>query len=91
MSCASNSDFGKKFADFLISGQARVLPSMGYRRHRSNHFASGLFTTLTPTTPIAQWVGFQILTGAGRGVVLQIVGCNVSAEHIRKATDNWVL
>lgn len=53
--------------------------------------ASGLFTTLTPTTPIAQWVGFQILTGAGRGVVLQIVGCNVAAEHIRKATDNWVL
>ncbi|KAF5501532.1 Efflux pump mlcE [Colletotrichum siamense] len=42
--------------------------------------ASGLFTTLTPTTPIAQWVGFQILTGAGRGVVLQIPSIAIQAN-----------
>lgn len=35
--------------------------------------AGGLFTTLTPTTSVAKWVGVQILTGAGRGVVLQLV------------------
>ncbi|KAF6806037.1 MFS multidrug transporter [Colletotrichum sojae] len=48
--------------------------------------ASGLFTTLTTTTPIAQWVGFQILTGLGRGVVLQLptiaVQANLPPEQI---------
>ncbi|GKT43641.1 efflux pump mlcE [Colletotrichum spaethianum] len=34
--------------------------------------ASGLLTTLTTTTPVAQWIGYQILVGAGRGVVLQL-------------------
>ncbi|KAL0940054.1 MFS multidrug transporter [Colletotrichum truncatum] len=42
--------------------------------------ASGLFTTLTPTTPTAQWVIFQLLTGAGRGVVLQIPSIAVQAN-----------
>ncbi|KXH36097.1 efflux pump [Colletotrichum simmondsii] len=34
--------------------------------------ASGLFTSLTPTTSVAQWVGYQIITGGGRGIVLQL-------------------
>ncbi|KXH52168.1 efflux pump [Colletotrichum nymphaeae SA-01] len=34
--------------------------------------ASGLFTSLTPTTSVAQWVGYQIITGGGRGIVLQM-------------------
>ncbi|GKT82243.1 MFS multidrug transporter [Colletotrichum tofieldiae] len=42
--------------------------------------ASGLFTTLTPTTSIAQWVGYQVLTGAGRGVVLQLPSIAVQAN-----------
>ncbi|TEA21690.1 Efflux pump mlcE [Colletotrichum sidae] len=42
--------------------------------------ASGLFTTLTPRTPVAQWVVFQLITGAGRGVVLQIPSIAVQAN-----------
>ncbi|WQF78923.1 Putative MFS transporter superfamily [Colletotrichum destructivum] len=42
--------------------------------------ASGLFTTLTPTTSVAKWVGVQILTGAGRGVVLQLPSIAVQAN-----------
>ncbi|CCF35597.1 efflux pump [Colletotrichum higginsianum] len=42
--------------------------------------AGGLFTTLTPTTSVAKWVGFQILTGAGRGVVLQLPSIAVQAN-----------
>ncbi|EXF75537.1 efflux pump [Colletotrichum fioriniae PJ7] len=34
--------------------------------------ASGLFTSLTPTTSVAQWAGYQIITGGGRGIVLQL-------------------
>ncbi|KAK1593470.1 efflux pump [Colletotrichum navitas] len=48
--------------------------------------ASGLFTTLTPTTTVAQWAFYQILAGAGRGVVLQLpliaVQANLPPEQI---------
>ncbi|TVY84473.1 Efflux pump mlcE, partial [Lachnellula suecica] len=33
---------------------------------------SGLLTTLTPSTIAGKWAGYQILTGAGRGIVQQI-------------------
>lgn len=33
---------------------------------------SGLFSTLTVTTSTAKWIGFQVLTGFGRGCGLQI-------------------
>ena len=29
--------------------------------------------TFTPSTPLSKWVGYQILAGAGRGMVLQMV------------------
>ncbi|KAK1143590.1 hypothetical protein N8T08_006200 [Aspergillus melleus] len=32
---------------------------------------NGLLTTLSPTTSTGQWIGYQILTGFGRGVCLQ--------------------
>ena len=31
-------------------------------------------STLHPSTITGRWVGFQILTGAGRGIVQQLVG-----------------
>ena len=31
----------------------------------------GLLTTLAPATPARNWIGFQILTGAGRGMTFQ--------------------
>lgn len=34
---------------------------------------SGLLTTLTIVTPPPKWIGYQIIAGMGRGVVLQIV------------------
>ena len=43
----------------IISG---VLVSIG----------SGLFTTFTTSTSTGKWVGYQILTGAGRGCVVQM-------------------
>ncbi|OHW97502.1 MFS multidrug transporter [Colletotrichum incanum] len=42
--------------------------------------ASGLFTTLTPKTSVSQWAGYQVLTGAGRGVVLQLPSIAVQAN-----------
>ncbi|RDW66377.1 hypothetical protein BP6252_10012 [Coleophoma cylindrospora] len=32
---------------------------------------AGLFTTFTPHTPSSRWIGYQILTGMGRGLVMQ--------------------
>ena len=34
---------------------------------------SGLCTTLIPSSPIGQWVGFQVLSSFGRGIALQVV------------------
>ncbi|OHF04282.1 efflux pump [Colletotrichum orchidophilum] len=42
--------------------------------------ASGLFTSLTPTTSVAQWVGYQIITGGGRGIVLQLPSIAIQAN-----------
>ncbi|KAK2011959.1 efflux pump [Colletotrichum eremochloae] len=48
--------------------------------------ASGLLTLLSPTSSVAQWVIYQILAGAGRGVVLQLptiaVQANLPPEQI---------
>ncbi|MCJ1296184.1 hypothetical protein MMC34_007750 [Xylographa carneopallida] len=32
---------------------------------------TGLYSTFTPFTPTANWIGYQILTGAGRGMAIQ--------------------
>jgi hypothetical protein len=32
----------------------------------------GLMSTFTPQTPTAVWIGYQIITGAGRGCGLQM-------------------
>ncbi|KAK8004428.1 carbohydrate esterase family 4 protein [Apiospora arundinis] len=37
-----------------------------------NSIGSGLLSTLTPGTETAKWVGYQIITGAGRGAAMQI-------------------
>lgn len=34
---------------------------------------TGLLTTFTPSTGASKWIGYQILIGAGRGMVLQMV------------------
>jgi len=34
--------------------------------------ANGLFSTFSPTTPIREWIGYQILVGIGRGIALQM-------------------
>jgi hypothetical protein len=34
---------------------------------------SGLYSLFQPDTPMSQWVGFQVLTGFGRGVGFQLV------------------
>ncbi|KAL4738264.1 major facilitator superfamily domain-containing protein [Aspergillus similis] len=51
---------------------------------------TGLLITLTPTTAVARWVGFQILQGVGRGLGLQIpliaVQNNTPKEQISIAT-----
>lgn len=45
---------------------------------------SGLLSTLTPETPTAKWVGYQIVVGSGRGMGLQMVGyiINFTASFI---------
>ncbi|MCJ1388447.1 hypothetical protein MMC18_001294 [Xylographa bjoerkii] len=35
--------------------------------------ASGLFSTFSPTTSVAKWVGYQIILGAGQGMGIQMV------------------
>jgi hypothetical protein len=35
--------------------------------------SNGLYSTLSPSSPISHWVGFQILNGFGRGLGLQMV------------------
>lgn len=35
--------------------------------------SNGLYSTFSPTTPTAQWVGYQILNGIGRGFGMQMV------------------
>ena len=35
---------------------------------------NGLVSTFAPTTSVKKWIGYQIVMGVGRGVVLQLVG-----------------
>lgn len=41
-------------------------------------------STLLPSTSTGKWAGFQILTGAGRGIVQQLVGnqCCISEPYL---------
>lgn len=40
--------------------------------------SSGLLSTFTPSTSVGKWIGYQILSGAGRGLGMQIV----SISHV---------
>ncbi|KAJ9144275.1 MFS multidrug transporter [Pleurostoma richardsiae] len=42
--------------------------------------ASGLFTTFTPSTGAGSWIGFQILGGVGRGMIMQLLITAVQAN-----------
>ncbi|KAK8110565.1 efflux pump protein [Apiospora kogelbergensis] len=44
-----------------------------------NSIGSGLLSTLAPGTETAKWVGYQIITGAGRGAAMQI--CIIAIQH----------
>ncbi|KAK8137671.1 MFS multidrug transporter [Apiospora sp. TS-2023a] len=44
-----------------------------------NSIGNGLLSTLTPTTETAKWVGYQIVTGAGRGAAMQI--CIIAIQN----------
>ena len=39
---------------------------------------SGLISTYTPHTSTGQWIGYQVILGAGRGFIMQMV-CNFSS------------
>ncbi len=43
--------------------------------------SNGLYSTLTPTSSTAEWAGYQVLNGIGRGTGMQMVGnpCSSSA------------
>ncbi|KAK5089676.1 hypothetical protein LTR70_001534 [Exophiala xenobiotica] len=59
------------FTPFAITGA--ILCTIG----------SGLMTTFHPNTPIATWIGFQIVFGAGRGLFMQIP-VQTAQQHIPK-------
>ena len=42
--------------------------------------ASGLFTTFRPDTSSGAWIGYQILGGAGRGFVMQLLSTVIQAN-----------
>ncbi|CAK7262928.1 hypothetical protein SEPCBS57363_000306 [Sporothrix epigloea] len=42
--------------------------------------ASGLFTTFRPSTSTGEWIGYQILGGAGRGFVMQLLSTVIQAN-----------
>jgi hypothetical protein len=35
--------------------------------------SNGLYSTFSPSTSMAKWVGYQVLNGAGRGVGMPMV------------------
>lgn len=55
----------------------RIVPKIGYYApfaiagNGLSAVGCGLLTTLVPSTPTATWIGFQILTGFGRGLSMQ--------------------
>jgi len=59
------------FTPFAITGAA--LSTIG----------GGLMTTFHPNTKVATWIGFQILSGAGRGLFMQIP-VQTAQQHIPK-------
>jgi hypothetical protein len=49
-----------------------------------NTLGAGLMTTWLPSTPIGLWIGYQIILGAGRGLIMQMVGsCMLSFRSNR--------
>lgn len=42
--------------------------------------ASGLFTTFRPSSSSGKWIGYQILGGAGRGFVMQLLSTVIQAN-----------
>jgi hypothetical protein len=49
---------------------------------------NGLVSTFKPSTTVANWVGFQIVLGAGRGLGLQTVGIPDVMKNVEKLTAN---
>ncbi|CAJ2509231.1 Uu.00g142570.m01.CDS01 [Anthostomella pinea] len=49
--------------------------------------ANGLISTFSPTTSIGQWVGYQILMGAGRGSSLQIKQSFIAIQNALPANQ----
>ncbi|KAK7910990.1 MFS multidrug transporter [Apiospora marii] len=50
-----------------------------------NSIGNGLLSTLTPSTETAKWVGYQIVTGAGRGAAMQI--CIIAIQNALPASQ----
>jgi hypothetical protein len=42
---------------------------------------NGLISTFSPTTTVAQFIGYQIITGAGRGLGMQAVSTPLLSQH----------
>ena len=62
-------------------------PQPAVRRHRGRPVqcvGNSLAMLFSPTTSTAQWVGYQILIGAGRGMVFQVVRIR---PHVRPSDE----
>ena len=57
---------------FLVSKVGYVSPPM-LMGNALQVISYGLFSTLKVTTGTGEWVGFQLLAGAGRGMAIQMV------------------
>jgi hypothetical protein len=44
---------------------------------------NGLVSTFLPTTTVANWIGFQIVLGAGRGLGMQTVGLPKATKNMK--------
>ena len=70
---ASSRNLPTIFFSCLVTRVGRVPPSAIYAATLTA-VGSGLFALFQPHTPTGKWVGYHILTGAGRGVSFQMVG-----------------
>ncbi|CAK7265194.1 hypothetical protein SEPCBS57363_001456 [Sporothrix epigloea] len=62
--------FSAVFSGMLISKLGYYLP-WAVVGMAMNAVGTGLLSTLSPTTPASRWIGYQIVVGAGRGMVFQ--------------------
>ncbi|KAK3903976.1 major facilitator superfamily domain-containing protein [Staphylotrichum tortipilum] len=89
-----------------IVSQLCVVPVTGKLVERTGHIipfavaaavigciSNGLYSTLSPTTPAAQWIGYQILNGVGRGIgmPLAIVAVQAAINHADVAMGNSIV